>query len=355
MQEKLNCRAYTSTISFASDFGKAFQQALNPLTPGGKLQDMNKADGSASVQEVDLREVRKLAKRIAKAVQPSIQNAFSKESALASKSVDRFDVNDLIDLEALLDQPLKGPNQTTGNRPLECNQATNTAGILLPTVLPQDCYAESSISVGAEQDHQENAPEAGGSPPPRVEFLDSAEPDGENVPLTSTDGASTLPSPVDSQVIVNEPDEYSGAQMKAESSEEELDPSTNLNSGNGTAEGGTGGVRPGHASAAKAEEPLTPPMSDHDLHAPFSNGGVPWYVEQFDIKGTTVHEERWTEGEFIRGMSDELSEIDDKDLQDMGDVMAETPKSVPDTAIKDKQPSRKVAARKRKRTRRGYH
>jgi NuA3 HAT complex component NTO1 len=41
-------------------------------------------------------------------------------------------------------------------------------------------------------------------------------------------------------------------------------------------------------------------------------------VEQFDPDGTTIHEERWTGPEVLRGMSEELSEMDEEELQGLG-------------------------------------
>lgn len=66
-------------------------------------------------------------------------------------------------------------------------------------------------------------------------------------------------------------------------------------------------------------EPPTPPMSleGHVQTLP-SQGGIPWYVAQFDPEGTTVFEERWTGPEVLRDMSEELSEMDEDELQGLG-------------------------------------
>ncbi len=66
-------------------------------------------------------------------------------------------------------------------------------------------------------------------------------------------------------------------------------------------------------------EPPTPPMSlqGHAQSLPIE-GGIPWYVEQFDPEGTTIFEERWTGPEVLRDMSEELSEMDEDELQGLG-------------------------------------
>lgn len=66
-------------------------------------------------------------------------------------------------------------------------------------------------------------------------------------------------------------------------------------------------------------EPPTPPMSLQGNTQPLSiEGGIPWYVAQFDPEGTTVYEERWTGPEVLRDMSEELSEMDEDELQGLG-------------------------------------
>ncbi|GAB7358403.1 hypothetical protein MBLNU230_g2472t1 [Neophaeotheca triangularis] len=63
-----------------------------------------------------------------------------------------------------------------------------------------------------------------------------------------------------------------------------------------------------HANAA----PL--PDSHHDI---LGEGGIPRYLEPFDIMGTTVHEERYTGRAVLRDMSEELSDIDDVTLTEL--------------------------------------
>lgn len=66
-------------------------------------------------------------------------------------------------------------------------------------------------------------------------------------------------------------------------------------------------------------EPPTPPMSlEGHVQTLTCQGGIPWYVAQFDPEGTTIFEERWTGPEVLRDMSEELSEMDEDELQDLG-------------------------------------
>ena len=70
-----------------------------------------------------------------------------------------------------------------------------------------------------------------------------------------------------------------------------------------------------------ATEPISPPTSSAssaDSSAePADVGGVPWYLEHFDPVGTTLHEERYTGREVLRGMSEELSDMDEDTLTEL--------------------------------------
>ena len=102
-------------------------------------------------------------------------------------------------------------------------------------------------------------------------------------------------------------------------------------------------------------EPLTPPISSAGDSETLSRGGIPWYMEPFDPVGTTVQEERWTGRELVRGMSEELSDMDEEQLS--GLVEAEgteaTSESVHDIeaelAAKAKAKKRKIANARRRR------
>ena len=65
--------------------------------------------------------------------------------------------------------------------------------------------------------------------------------------------------------------------------------------------------------------PPTPPLSSGGDLQPLSNGGIPWYMDPFDPEGTTVQEERWTGRELVRGMSEELSDMDEEELSGLVD------------------------------------
>jgi NuA3 HAT complex component NTO1 len=86
---------------------------------------------------------------------------------------------------------------------------------------------------------------------------------------------------------------------------------------------------PQPASTQHTSGPLTPPQSNGSLgHGPketgdvLSEGGLPWYFtkDDLEVQGTTVvEEERWPEREPPqRLLSEELSEMDEETLKDLG-------------------------------------
>ena len=77
---------------------------------------------------------------------------------------------------------------------------------------------------------------------------------------------------------------------------------------------------PSHPSTAMPSVPPTPPLSSEGApSAALSYGGIPWYMDPFDPVGTTIHEERWTGRDVVRGMSEELSDMDEEELQSLVD------------------------------------
>lgn len=63
----------------------------------------------------------------------------------------------------------------------------------------------------------------------------------------------------------------------------------------------------------------TPVLTEEDKQLPLAQGGIQWYMQPFDPIGTTIHEERWTGRDVMRGMSEELSELDEDELKDLVD------------------------------------
>jgi NuA3 HAT complex component NTO1 len=77
-------------------------------------------------------------------------------------------------------------------------------------------------------------------------------------------------------------------------------------------------------------------------------------MQPFDPVGTTIHEERWTGRDVMRGMSEELSELDEDELKDLVDDEMEGESAPADTAAAASDAQTSETAVKVHRTRRRW-
>ena len=107
-----------------------------------------------------------------------------------------------------------------------------------------------------------------------------------------------------------------------------------------------------NSTSEKPTEPISPPTSSDDAISEavvdsddvFAHGGVPWYLEPFDPVGTTVHEERYTGRAVLRDMSEELSDMDEDTLTELavngvGEIPDGTPAKGPGAGVLAAKPS----------------
>ncbi len=64
--------------------------------------------------------------------------------------------------------------------------------------------------------------------------------------------------------------------------------------------------------------PLTPPQCNGSVgHGPpdaLNDGGIPWYLKGFHLKGTSASEETLSGREAVRSLSEDLTDMDDEEL-----------------------------------------
>jgi NuA3 HAT complex component NTO1 len=235
------------------------------------------------------REKRKLAKRIVKAIQPALEDALRKESELLRrpfaqqiKELDEMMFSRRASLaESMLDGelesavPAKLPNCTSHSTPAVPGGDTemhNQSHDQLPNGHSPSGNGDASLQDDVDDDG-EDLVAAGSIAQLNGELTADAEQTiAEHTPPASTNGIKK-----DTDLVLR-------GSFKKQSS--------------------------------PAQEPPTPPISIVDSQqAVLVQGGIPWYVKQFDPEGTTIHEERWTGPEVLREMSEELSEMDEEELQ----------------------------------------
>jgi NuA3 HAT complex component NTO1 len=272
---------YTSVQTFELDLAKVLSsEAAPPLI----VEDEGEAE--AALDKVphntltpEQKDTKKLVKRITKGLQLHFEEASRREAELAGRPYE-----ELPDLETLLNQKLR--RQPSLLDPQESiRQTTET---------------EQPI---AEQDaaHPDGEAEAVAAKPEEMQLAPTPDENANDPHRTAHDEAA------DEAAIAAQ----LGQDAMRGSGEQLLDDAMEVD-----AVGSNG-------------QPLTPPRSEKNLLNPLGNGGIPWYLEYFDIDGTTVHEERYTGREVLREMSEELSELDDDVLDGMEDSDPVRPSDAP--------------------------
>ncbi|KAL8763551.1 MAG: hypothetical protein Q9184_000677 [Pyrenodesmia sp. 2 TL-2023] len=260
LRERLNERYYTSVAAFSADFGSVFSETIGLPVAADNAEIEARVAGDADAKELvlEFKAKKALAKRIIKAVQPALEDAMHKEGELSGRPFEK----ELRDLDLLLENSMRSRHDSIVGAQGEVHGEVETHN-------PETARANGINGMMASQTTQ------------RAELGPvSKRPRLNNHHLTPDDSHDAVTSGTTNG-------EYLG------------------NDANGKlpSQGG-----PNHHG------PPTPPLSSSGQPQPLSSGGIPWYMEPFDPDGTTVQEERWTGRDLVRGMSEELSDMDEAEL-----------------------------------------
>jgi NuA3 HAT complex component NTO1 len=264
LQTKLDEKYYTSVQSFSEDVSGVFSAVIGfaTITNVGEAEQQL-ADVAHSSLTSEQKQIKALAKRIIKAIQPGFADALLKESQLAGKPLER----ELPDLEALLDQRLGRQAASTDAEQQVVRPSTETGHL--------DCSIYTREIENSVKGH--GNPQL--APTPEDNAADAHHVDARD----DADDEAAIAAQFNQDAMHSAAPEAMEVDQQA-------------------------------ATSGGAVGPLTPPRSEKDLLAPLANGGIPWYMEAFDPVGTTVHEEKWTGRDVLRDMSEELSDMDDDEL-----------------------------------------
>lgn len=295
LQTRLAEKFYTSVQAFSEDIVAVFSSVIGfAAIPDLSDAEQQLSGVAHSLLTAEQKEKKKLAKRIIKGIQPLFDDAMHKESDLAGRPFER----DVPNLEAILDQKLRTRPPTAGGA--------------------NDVHAsiENGVSGGAVQGTKTMT---------------------DGVSAKSDEAIAHAPTPEElSEVHRSARDEAADeAAIAAQLGQDTMQAATDADAMD------VDGVQANNTTAA----PPTPPGSDQDLLGPIHHGGIPWYMKEFDPEGTTVYEERWRGRDVLRDMSEELSELDEEELNDLADSEA----MIPETVVSGDQQD--VARNKRNRNR----
>ncbi|KAL9094018.1 MAG: hypothetical protein Q9165_003688 [Trypethelium subeluteriae] len=323
IQTKLEERFYTSVSTFSADIGSVFKSVtgLGSVTDAIEAHEqLNDTLAPGTVEHnslsADEKEKKKLAKRIVKALQVPLEDATKKEAELRRKPFEK----ELKDLDALLESAGSRRNSIS----LDLDEAQADAGASdhvdhIERVNGVESGGENGVD-DADVDNEDDRIANGIYPyehqEPSIEIVTVSR-DGTMTKMnghkhsTSPDNAypevtdTTTSHPTIQKVKKEHSPKPNGhtEPLTPPSSEKEKD------------------RHPRHELSNHNSNPKTASATTHGIRADTAaplEGGIPWYVVEFDPVGTTIHDERWTGPSVLQEMSDGgLSDIDDDTMNDL--------------------------------------
>ncbi|KAL3462345.1 hypothetical protein BJX64DRAFT_141500 [Aspergillus heterothallicus] len=301
VRAKLDQRYYPSVSSFSAHLASVFTSEIGVQPAGDTAELQMQISGRAPELSLEQREKRKMAKRIIKAIQPALEDAIRKESELNRQPFEQ----ELKDLDVMLENSLlsgRGSEIDSGERTgedsfdkvekMEVTESNvhDTEGHPGASAKPdpQDEPMEEQANENEPAVDEKQPPEA--SSEPQLMDIDATE---EGTPAISGFDSATSPT-------ARAPD-VAQRDVTAETTENIEETKTPV---------------PDQKTEV-TKVPPSPPILQGDQQNPLSQGGIQWYMQPFDPNGTTIHEERWTGREVMRGLSEELSELDEDELKDL--------------------------------------
>lgn len=321
IRKNLETRFYTTVSSFVVDLSSAISAGLTDDEQTSAANFKTEDESSSKQSTLDEKERKKLARRIIKAIQPQLEAVVHAEADLAKHPAE----SQLRDLEVLLEATFASRRESiigsAGNHGEEMDvdmpEQVNSNGIDDDSALQKSITATDAMDIDVDE---RDAPAEEVDEIAFVSVLsdDSIAPTDLAIQAQIAKQAPSIPTPDGNRSIDTPPD------------------TTDYHS------------IPEHEQPS----PPTPPKSTGDgatapdLVIPLSAGGIPWYLENFKPVGTSVVEERWTGRDVVRGMSEELSDMDEDELNGLGvtdaDIVAADEVEVAEATKKAvKRPKRK--------------
>ncbi|KAL2830384.1 enhancer of polycomb-like-domain-containing protein [Aspergillus pseudoustus] len=301
VRAKLDQHYYPSVSSFSAHLASVFTSEIGVQPAGDTAELQMQISGRAPELSLEQREKRKMAKRIIKAIQPALEDAIRKESELNRQPFEQ----ELKDLDVMLENSLlsgRGSEIDSGERTGE--DTFDRPGKMEVT--------ESNVPDAEGRPDASTKPESQDEPLEKSVEANEPETDGEQLPETSSDPqAMDVDAPEEGVPALSKTDSATSTAVQPpnEAQQEPIAETTdNLEETRTPAP---------DQKAEVAKVPLSPPILQSDQQNPLSQGGIQWYMQPFDPIGTTIHEERWTGREVMRGLSEELSELDEDELKDL--------------------------------------
>lgn len=309
LEEHLNRRCYTSVTTFSEDFGSIINASISvPLRDVAADAHAQLIDESPAKDALPDYKYRKaLVSRVIKAVKAPFEDALRKESDLCQKPFEKEFAN----LDKLLKNSASRRDSPGGSqlddgeiwrlRSSDFSCGSHSVAHRINDALDEDAPGDIDMEFAAMTDAsaEERNPKR-------------QRPTPDSMPVTN--GVNGISHNV-------------------------------KNNGPSSGQGG---------KEVRNAEPPTPPMSSEGDTQPHTRSGIPWYMDPFDPIGTTIQEERWTGRELVRGMSEDLSDMDEEELSGLVQNDAEDSPGLMNGVSAEKAEKAKAKKRKAARAKRRW-
>ncbi|KAI1661691.1 bromodomain and PHD finger-containing protein [Daldinia decipiens] len=339
LSNRIDDRFYTTTLSFTHDlcevinvgvntepkFEPESQQKAGPVTPA-----VSKSDFS------DYRDRKKLGKRILKSVQPQLETALRLESEAAHRPFDSMRQ----ELEVMMEASLELRQQPVGQDNVESERSQDV--IMVDSSAPE-------ITVGGQTDGSTTGGPSGDVPMAEAGVQYEVVSGNGNIEVntSSFDASDEMEGvqPTSNEVSMVEPKQEAIPNDGLQAID--TPPATN-----------------GYVGAGPSLQPAppTPPQSNGSLGRqptdPLTDGGVVWYLQDFEPEGASAIQDQWQGRDAARSLSEELTEIDEDELKGLGveineDSITASPANTTETAepaaVSAPSPTKKSNAKTKKR------
>ncbi|ROW12221.1 hypothetical protein VMCG_00571 [Cytospora schulzeri] len=297
LEAKFEKRVYTTTLAFAHDLCEVIHVGINvesnpvPMNqPRFEPIDVSPTKQNSNSEAKDRK---RLGKRILKQVQPQLETALKAEAEITSKLFASLQQ----ELEGMIDASLEIRQPFGSQRQAESSAHYNQDVIMV------DAAEDGHITVGGAADGQADD-EAG------EQAADKMDVDEQSIEVKEEESAQANSNGGIDIAVASVDDAAQGTDNK---------PLPSLVKSAPTPPDMNGDMPVSQNSRQPA--PLTPPGSNGSLGRATENalteGGIPWYLKNFEPDGTTAIEEQWAGRAAVRSLSEELTDMDEEELNDL--------------------------------------
>ncbi|KAI1082313.1 bromodomain and PHD finger-containing protein [Whalleya microplaca] len=339
LSARIDERLYTATLAFAHDLCDVISIGVNTEPKAqSEIQTVGQTPASSKNDFSDYRDRKRLGKRILKSVQSQLETALRLEAEATYRSFESLKQ----ELEDMMEASLE-------LRPKVASQGNAEAEQSQDVIMVDSSAAE--ITVGGQADGRVATEDAQGD----VTMVDAsavhdnAGGDG-NIEVKMSD--LEIENKVEGiRAPTNSTANREQQLVEAESEAPVINGVQSLNTPPGIN---------GYVTAAPSSQPgpPTPPQSNGSLGRQptdaLTEGGIVWYLQDFEPEGTSAVQEHWPGREAVRSLSEELTELDDDELKGLGvdeDSITASPANTTTTAEgTNTSPTKKSTKAKKRKT-----